>query len=217
MKLLRGLTLATLVFFLLAHNDISFSNEKEDFPKIGFVKNDGANVRAGDNVNFKALCELEKGDPLKIIGKRYSWFKINLPKKAHIYIKNDYVALDPEKEIGTVTALHVNLRAGPGTEYSILGQVSRPEKLNVVSEKDGWYKIEPPQGIKGWISSSQIKFILEDMDDTETKKDEKNLVDENQKPKDASIAMQSEEKVNLKMSFEPAAPQGNLKFSTQGN
>ena len=121
---------------------ICYSGTEEDFPKIGFVKNDSANVRAGDNVNFESLCELEKNDPVKIMDKHYSWFKIMLPKKAHLYIKDDYVDLTSKKGIGVVNAMHVNLRVRPGTKYSILGQVSKPEKLNVIAEKDGWYEID---------------------------------------------------------------------------
>lgn len=152
------------------------SNAEEGLPKVGFVKDDGASVRAGDNINFESLCELEKDDPVKIIDRRYSWFKIALPKKAYLYIKTDYVDLgteDLEKGEGIVNALHVNLRGGPGIEYSILGQVSKPERVSIVSKKDGWYKIEPPKGTAGWIHSSHIKFNLEGVKDIETKKDKR--------------------------------------------
>lgn len=158
MKFAKIVTMLFILSFILI--GVCFADEEETLSKIGFVKNNGANVRAGDNINFETLCRLEKGDPVKIIGKRYSWFKIILPKKAHIYVKNDYVDLDPEKDIGVVNALRVNLRAGPGTRYSILSQVSRPEMLNVLSEKDGWYKIEPPERTPGWMHSSQIMFDL---------------------------------------------------------
>lgn len=162
MKAAIKISCAVIVFTVLSviRGDLCFSDESE-FPKIGFVKNDGANVRAGDNVNFEGLCKLEKGDPVKIVDKRYSWFKIKLPKTTCLYIKNDYVDLDPENRVGTVNAAGVNLRAGPGTKYSILGQVSEPEEIDVLMEEDGWYKIIPPKNAEGWIHSSQISFSLE--------------------------------------------------------
>ncbi|MFC1666670.1 SH3 domain-containing protein [Candidatus Omnitrophota bacterium] len=135
-----------------------FSTEEENFPKIGFVKNNDANLRAGDSVNFESLYRLQKGDPVKIVDKRYSWFKIMLPKGAHLYIKNDYVDLVPYEGAGIVNAMRVNLRAGPGANYSVLGQASGPEKLNVFSEKDGWYEIERPNGTAGWMHSSQLRL-----------------------------------------------------------
>ncbi|MFC1624302.1 SH3 domain-containing protein [Candidatus Omnitrophota bacterium] len=147
-------------FLCISLQSVSFSGDDEGFPKIGFVKNNDANVRAGDNVNFESLCRLEKSDPVKITGSRYSWFKIALPKKARLFIKNDYVDLTSDEEIGIVNAARVNIRAGEGTKYSVVGQVSSPEKLNILEEIDGWYKIMPPEGSKGWMHSSQIEFSL---------------------------------------------------------
>jgi len=106
---------------------------------------------------------LDKLDPIKIVGKRYSWYKIALPKRAHLYIKNDYVDVSSKKKTYKVNGENVNLRAGPGTKYSILGQVSKPKKLNVLGEEGGWYKIEPPDATAGWIHSSQVRFSLSDI------------------------------------------------------
>ena len=159
MKFLKvALCIITAILFL---EGISFSNEKEELPKIAFIRNDGANIRAGDNVNFESLCILEKDDPVKIVARRYSWFKIILPNKAHMYIKDSYVDLSPEeKTTGMVNAIHVNLRAGPDTKHSILAQASKPEILKILSEKNGWYQIMPTRGSCGWIHSSQIKFVI---------------------------------------------------------
>lgn len=157
-KIFSSLLILSIFFEAVSFADI----EEENFPKIAFVKNKSANVRAGDNMNFESLCVLEKHDPVKIIGKRYSWFKIILPKKAHLYIKNDYVDFDHKKGIGSVNGVRINLRAGPSTKYSILGQVSKPEQLKIAAEKDGWYEIEPPAKTAGWIHSSEITFRLED-------------------------------------------------------
>lgn len=151
-----------MVFFLGI--PFSSSSTQEELPRAGFVKNDGANVRAGDNINFESLCRLEKNDPVKITGKRYSWFEIMLPEKAHLYIKSDYVTFGPgQKGIGLVNALRVNLRSGPDTKYPVVGQVSNPEKINVLEEQDDWYKIIPPKGTTGWIHSSQLSFRLEEI------------------------------------------------------
>ena len=136
---------------------------EERFPKDGYVKNDGAAVKAGDNENFENLCALSKADPVKIIGRRYSWLKILLPKKAALYINSDYVTLtSDEKGIGVINASNVNIRAGAGTRYAIVGQISKPEKVSILSEDAGWYKIEPPYGTAGWMHSNQIDIAILD-------------------------------------------------------
>jgi len=150
---------------MLQHTSYGLEDNSDidyEVPKMGFVKKDTANVRAGDNINYEVLCVLRKGDPVKIVGERYSWFKIILPRYAYLYIKSDFVDLDESDNTkGYVNASHVNLRAGPDTRYTILGQVSRPQALVIISEDNGWYKIEPPDNMKGWIHSDLISFDME--------------------------------------------------------
>jgi len=134
----------------------------EKFPKAGYIKSDETAVKAGDNVNFENLCVLSKADSVKVIDRRYSWLKILLPKKAFLYISKDYVDLtSDEKGVGIINAYNVNIRAGAGTRYSIIGQISKPEKVSVISEDSGWYKIEPPYGSAGWVNSDQITLTEE--------------------------------------------------------
>lgn len=160
-----------MLFFLLIISfilpGVCFGQEGyEELSKIGFVKNNGANVRAGDNINFTSLCELEEGDPVKVIGKRYSWYNIILPETAYVYIKGDFVEIVSEKENNAqVNAANVNLRAGPDTKYAIIGQVSKPDKIYIVAEEEGaWYKIIPPKNSAGWMHSSQLRFSAEEPD-----------------------------------------------------
>lgn len=160
MKYIKIFIVTFSLFTLTAYGQ---ENAEEKFPKTGYVKNDGSVVKAGDNINFESLCVLSKSESVKIVDRRYSWLKIILPRKAALYINKDYVTLtSDEKGIGIVNASNVNLRAGPGTKYSIIGQISKPEKVSILSEDAGWYKIEPPYGSTGWISSNQIDIAKEE-------------------------------------------------------
>ena len=166
---MKHFTLSLLCIIILGSFGIALCQEDEEvFPKIGYTKNNGSNVRAGNNINFESLCKLDKADPLKIVSKTFSWYKIELPQKARIYIKSDYVDVDPDRKgIGTVNASRVNLRAGPDTARSIIGQVSKEKELVIVSEQEGWYEIVPPEGSMAWIHSSQVTFDLDDITFTE--------------------------------------------------
>ncbi|MFH1854241.1 MAG: SH3 domain-containing protein [Candidatus Omnitrophota bacterium] len=188
-----------VLFFLPA---ICLSREGyEELSKIGFVKSNGANVRAGDNVNFTSLCRLEDGDPVKVVGKRYSWYKIILPRKAYVYIKMDFVESPSKKGEAEINAMRVNLRAGPDTSYAILGQISKPEKIRIAGEENGWYKIIPPEGVTGWIHSSQLRFSIEE---SAPEQKEKTIIQAEEKGKSTRLMLNKKE------------PQGNLTFSTQG-
>ncbi len=173
-----------VIFSLLTLTAYAQEEAKEKFPKAGYVKNDGVAVKAGDNENFESLCVLSKSESVKIIDRRYSWFKILLPRKASLYVSKDYVNLtSDEKGIGIINASNVNLRAGAGTRYSIIGQISKPEKVSILSEDMGWYKIEPPYGAAGWIRSNQIDIAEEnEIKNSERKEAVKEVKEEKVKP-----------------------------------
>lgn len=51
-----------------------------------------------------------------------------------------------------VTASNVNLRAGPGTEHSVVGRAALDERLTPVSGTGGpWIEVERPDGSTAWI------------------------------------------------------------------
>lgn len=190
---------------LLALAAYGQEDAKEKFPKTGYVKNDEAIVRAGDNVNFENLCALSKSDSVRVVDRRYSWFKILLPKKAFLYVNKDYVNLTAdEKGIGIINATNVNLRAGAGTRYAIIGQVSKPEKVSILSEDNGWYKIEPPYGTTGWVLSSQITLAEESETKIPEQKSQQKKVEPNPKITGSTI----------RLNTNYPAPKGNLSITT---
>ncbi|MEK6733111.1 MAG: SH3 domain-containing protein [Candidatus Omnitrophota bacterium] len=206
---MRYLKILIIIFSLFTLTSYAQEEAEENFPKIGHVKNDGATVRSGDNVNFESLCVMSKSDSVKVIDRRYSWLKILLPRKAFLYINKDYVDLtSDEKGVGIVNASNVNLRAGPGTRYSIVGQASKPEKISIISEDNGWYKIEPPYGAAGWIYSDQITLVEE----TKTPETKEVRQEPKEIKKTAEVKHGPGSTVRLNAGY--PSPKGNLSIST---
>jgi len=213
MKFIKSFIVILSLFTLTAYAQEEI---KEKFPKVGYIKNDGAIVKAGDNINFENLCTLSKSDSVKVIERRYSWFRILLPRKASLYVNKDYVVLtSDEKGIGIINANNVNLRAGAGTRYSIIGQISKPEKISILSEEAGWYKIEPPYGTTGWMHSSQIALAEEN--EVKNAEQKKNTVKEVNVAPLVPVTVQKKETlssatVRLGTNYPPV--KGNLSIST---
>lgn len=52
----------------------------------------------------------------------------------------------------TVTADGLNLRSGPGTNYRIVGTVSRGTTLEVLQRSGDWAQVRTPQGTVAWVA-----------------------------------------------------------------
>ncbi|SEQ11762.1 SH3 domain-containing protein [Amphritea atlantica] len=61
-----------------------------------------------------------------------------------------------------ISGRHVNFRSGPGTGFAVVGQVSAPQRVEVVGQQKGWMKINVDQGettVSGWISQRFLKQV----------------------------------------------------------
>ena len=60
-----------------------------------------------------------------------------------------------DSNVGQVTAYSLNVRSGPSTSDSIIGGLSKGDKVDILSSKDGWYKIKYGSKV-GWVSGDYI-------------------------------------------------------------
>lgn len=45
----------------------------------------------------------------------------------------------------------LNVRSGPGAFFAVNSQVARGERLHIRGNANGWYHVETPRGISGWV------------------------------------------------------------------
>jgi uncharacterized protein YvpB len=104
------------------------------------VTADVLNVRSGAGTNYSKIGSLTQGAQLNVTDKLSSgWYKISYNGKTG-YVSGDYVYTPPVTY--KVTATNLNVRTGPGTQYSKIGMVSNGTVLNVIHKgSNGWYKI----------------------------------------------------------------------------
>lgn len=60
-----------------------------------------------------------------------------------------------------ITADRVNLRAGPGTSFAVIGGASQGEKFAVSGRnaKGDWYKIKLPNGNDAWVNGGLVEIL----------------------------------------------------------
>jgi uncharacterized protein YgiM (DUF1202 family) len=120
------------------------------------------NLRGQAKLKSEILARLTNGEPVTVIEevklKRSGpeepsvWAKIALPAKVHAWVHTSY--LDPSTK--TVVPQKLNLRAGPGENYSILGSLQHGDGVKEIETKGHWMAIEPPANAYAYMAAQYL-------------------------------------------------------------
>lgn len=117
------------------------------------VASDGLNMRAGPGTRFEALWSLNKGYPLRVIGRDGHWLRI-------VDFEGDrgwvFRALTSSSPRHVVKALIANLRARPSTRSRILGQLEYGDILRTLEKRRGWVRVLHDSGKRGWVARALL-------------------------------------------------------------
>ena len=114
---------------------------------------DSVNFRSGPSTSYSTIGSFNKGDKVEYLGDSGSWVKVKYDSKTG-YVYGSYVG-DYVSTVKYVTASSLNVRSGAGTNYSVLGSLSKGSKVEVISESNGWSKIKY-NGSVGYVSSKYL-------------------------------------------------------------
>ncbi len=173
--ILRSLVLCLVFNVGILHSHLVFAGQ-ESFPFLAEITGDQVNVRAGQSANFERLCQLGKGTEVIVLEKGYSWYKIQLPSSAKSFIHKDYVQFLGQNA-GGVLGDNVNIRAGAGVHYTVLGQLTKGEQVFIEEDLEEWYRIQPVLGSYGWVAEGFLTFKSSDVAAYETAVAEKIIID----------------------------------------
>jgi uncharacterized protein YgiM (DUF1202 family) len=120
-------------------------------------------VRGQAGLKGEAVAHLSKGETVNVLeqinlehhaaDEPSQWAKISYPTNGHVWIVAKYV------NNGTVSTKKLNLRAGPGENFSVVGVIDQGASVNEVETKGSWMKIEPPAGAYAFVAA---KFLTEE-------------------------------------------------------
>jgi uncharacterized protein YgiM (DUF1202 family) len=118
------------------------------------------NIRAAPSVNSEVVTRLQKGDKVTFIDEipvdkpkkdePSRWAVIKLPEGAKVWIYTGF--LDGNK----VKSPKLNLRAGPGENYSVLGRLDRGAEVKEIRRMDDWMEIEIPDSARAYVDATFI-------------------------------------------------------------
>jgi hypothetical protein len=121
------------------------------------VVRDDINVRLDSTVMSDSLGSLSRGDVVEVLGDKYDWYKIVLPKRFTCYIAAELTE-EVDADIIRVAADNVNLRKGPSLQSEIVGMAPKDATFLVLEKTGRWIKIRGYPYAWGWVHK---KFLQE--------------------------------------------------------
>ena len=125
------------------------------------VKN--LNVRGQAGLKGEVVTHLSKGDAVTVlsqinldkhsVGEPAQWAEIALPASVKIWVHSTFI----DSATKTVLPKKLNLRAGPGENYSVLGVIERGTPVSEIITKGDWTQIEPPTNSYAFVAAMYLK------------------------------------------------------------
>jgi uncharacterized protein YgiM (DUF1202 family) len=128
-------------------------------PGPAVVRQNNVNVRGQAGINSEVVARLNRGDNVTVLeeitlkkpklDEPANWARIAFPTNAPVYVHGSFV--DPTSK--TVLPAKLNVRTGPGENYSVVGQLQRGEAITAISVKAQWLQIQPPTNAFAFIAA----------------------------------------------------------------
>jgi uncharacterized protein YgiM (DUF1202 family) len=121
------------------------------------------NVRGKPTIRSEVVGHLTNGQPVTVIEeiKRDNarqddpsiWAKIVLPGDKHLWVAEQHV--DMLNKLVHVKKL--NVRSGPGENFSIVGQLEKGDSITDLGATNGWLEIAPPTNAYAYVAAAYLK------------------------------------------------------------
>jgi murein DD-endopeptidase MepM/ murein hydrolase activator NlpD len=131
------------------------------------------NLRDGPGTDYVGLTKLSEGTQLDLVAQAGEWLKVQTEDGSSGWVKTAYLnlqagVLERVPETGDIPPVDpdllaaasesgINLRAGPGTDYSSLGKLQAGADLTLLARYKTWYKVQTSSGDKGWVASDLLE------------------------------------------------------------
>ena len=121
------------------------------------------NVRGQAKLKSEVVTQITKGQSVTVLeeivrndsgpDEPSAWAKITLPPGAHVWINSSFINATNK----TVLPEKLNLRSGPGENYSVIGILQRGDALKEVTTQGDWTEIEAPASAYAFVATQYLK------------------------------------------------------------
>ena len=135
---------------------VRIDSDESDSGEYATVNANRLNFREGPGTSHTIITTLTRGASVKIL-EDGTWLKVQYGGKTG-YVYGKYISKSGGSTIeGTVSASVLNIRSGPGTNYTKLGQFTRGNKVSVIEKGSSWHKISYGSGV-AYVYARYISF-----------------------------------------------------------
>jgi len=118
------------------------------------VLKDNSNLRARAALNVEVAGQVAAGQELAVKSMDLDWVEVYVPTNIDFWVLGDYL-----KDGQVVCRQKVNVRAGPGLNFTVVGQLNNGESVSLRGIHADWAKIAPPESCSLWISRPLVEII----------------------------------------------------------
>lgn len=132
--------------------------------QVARVNGSSVNIRSGPGTGYNVVTQVGSGATLPILGSSSGWYNVRTGSGSSGWIAGWLVTVvtspssAPSRSDLTsgrnavVTGSTVNVRSGPGTANSVIGQVVQGNSLSVQEQSGDWYRVILSNGSSGWVA-----------------------------------------------------------------
>jgi uncharacterized protein YgiM (DUF1202 family) len=132
-------------------------------PGPAMVVASNVNVRGQAKLKSEVVTRITKGQSVTVIEEIVrnssgpeepsAWAKIALPPGAHAWINTSFINTSNQ----TVRPKKLNLRSGPGENYSVIGLLRGGDAVKEMTTTGDWTEIEPPANAYAFVAAQYLK------------------------------------------------------------
>jgi uncharacterized protein YgiM (DUF1202 family) len=125
------------------------------------VKDAHVNVRGQPSLAGEVITQLQQGEKVVILeeitlakpktNEPPRWARIQMPANTPVWVYAPF--LDSNK---VVKVSRLNLRAGPGENFSVVGRLQRGNPINEIRRTGDWIEIETPPSAYGFVAAELL-------------------------------------------------------------
>ncbi len=132
-------------------------------PVTATVKGDVLDVRGQGSFTGEVIGRLKKGESVTVLeeitlghvrpNEPEQWSRIVMPANTPVWVNAEFI----DSATKTVRVKKVNVRGGPGENYSVVGGLDKGTAVKEVGKKEGWLQIETPANAFAFVASEYLE------------------------------------------------------------